>query len=221
MSGLNYTSKMPDDPGDGEVPRSPSKAAPNRHEQPSSPLWFLVVVCGAANAACSARVQWSAAVTVEELRRRCERATGQRRSDYLLVESTRKPMRDHLLVQDYGLNRSQRVRLVTDGGGRRLRGGARGALAEADVDVLLLLLDAIEGLGKLKGWKGGLFRPGLKKHRDASKCEGVWLDADGRVIMLEIAGRGLSGAVRDPPFPPTRPRVSPPSPPHTCRCAAP
>jgi hypothetical protein len=167
-------------------------------------------------------VQWSAADTVEELRRRCERATGQRRSDYLLVKSTRKPMRDHLLVQDYGLNISQRVRLVTDGNGSRLRGGARGArartvasawsssVAEAGVDVLPQLLDAIEGLGNLKGWKGGLFSSGLKKHRDASKCEGVTLDADGRVIKLEFAEKGLSGAFATPPSPHKAARLTPP-----------
>ena len=170
---------MPDDPGN-EVPRSQRKPAPSRHEQPSSPLWFLVVVCGAANAACSARVQWSAADTVEEVRRRCERATGQRRSDYLLVESTRKPMRDHLLMLEYGLHNFQRVRLVAAADGGRLRGGA------SDVDALLAIRDAITGLEKLRGWSD------LSTHRDPRKCEGVTVKG-GRVTKLNLHLKGLSG----------------------------
>ena len=184
---------------------SQSKATP-QHEPPASPLWFLiVVVCGAANAACSARVQCSATDTVEEVRLRCERATGNRCSKYLLVEQTRKPMRDHLLVRDYGLNGSQRVRLVTeDDDWFGLRGGA-GAAAEADVDALLSLLGAVKGLDKLDGWSGWFSK--LARHRDASKCEGVTVGAGGRVIKLDFYGKGLSGAFRVRTPPPTIPHI--------------
>jgi hypothetical protein len=165
--------------------RSRSKAASQQHEPPSAPWFLVVVVCGAANVACSARVQWSATDTVEELRRRCERATGQGRSNYLLVEQTRKPMRDHLLVQDYGLTRSQRVRLVTDDDDWfGLRGGA------SDIDALLALRRALTGLDKLPGWSD------LDTHRDPGKCKGVVINAGGRVTKLDICKSGLSGTLQ-------------------------
>ena len=169
---------------------SQSKATP-QHEPPASPLWFLVVVvCGAANAACSARVQCSATDTVEEVRRRCERATGNRCSKYLLVEQTRKPMRDHLLVRDYGLNGAQRVRLVTeDDDWFGLRGGA------SDIDALLALRNALTGLDKLPGWSD------LDTHRDPSKCKGIEVNGGGRVTKLDICDSGLSGTLhRHPAF---------------------
>jgi hypothetical protein len=88
-----------------------SKAARPQQPEPPSALFFIVVVCAAANAEWSTRVGWSATETVADFRRRSERALGQRRSNYLLVETTRKPMRDQLLVMDYGLNDLQRLRL--------------------------------------------------------------------------------------------------------------
>jgi hypothetical protein len=124
-------------------------------------------------------VEWSATDTVEELRRRSERAMGKRRSNYLLVEKTRKPMRDQLLVMDYGLNDLQRLRLVTDDDGR-LRGGA------SDIDALLALRNSLTGLDKLNGWAD------LETHRDLSKCKGVQVQGE-RVTHLDICGTGLSG----------------------------
>ena len=128
-------------------------------------------------------MQWSATDTVEELRQRCERATGNRCSKYLLVEQTRKPMRDHLLVRDYGLNGSQRVRLVTeDDDWFGLRGGA------SDIDALLALRNALTGLDKLPGWSD------LHTHRNPGKCQGIGVSWWGRrVTKLDICGSGLSG----------------------------
>ena len=148
---------------------------------PCAAFWLAVVVCSAANAACAtSRVAWSKADTVADFRRRCERATGKPRSEYLLVEATRKPMRDHLLMLDYGLHNFQRVRLVAAADGGRLRGGA------SDVDALLAIYGAIPGLEEFDGWSD------LSTHRDPSKCEGVTVEG-GRVTKLELGGRGLSG----------------------------
>jgi hypothetical protein len=63
-----------------------SKATRPQQPEPSSALFFIVVACAAANAEWSTRVEWSATDTVEELRRRSERAMGKRRSNSLLVE---------------------------------------------------------------------------------------------------------------------------------------
>ena len=63
--------------------------------------------------------------------------------------------------------------------------------AEGDVDVLLSILGAVKGLSKLAGWKG--FFSSLAKHRDASKCWGVTLNADRRVCRLDLSNKGLSG----------------------------
>ena len=156
-----------------------SKATRPQQPEPSSALFFVVVVCAAANAEWSTRVECSATDTVEELRRRSERAMGKRRSNYLLVEKTRKPMRDQLLVMDYGLNGLQRLRLVTDDDGR-LRGGA------SDIDALLALRNALTGLDKLNGWAD------LATHRDPSKCQGVQVEG-GRVTRLDVCRMGLSG----------------------------
>ena len=129
-SSSSSTKQSRDLPPQSKAAPSPQRSGSSSSSEPSCAFWFIVVVvCDAANVAWSTKVQWFATDSVGELRRRCERAAGRSRSDYLLVESTRKPMRDHLLVQDYGLNISQRVRLVTDGDGSRLRGGARGARA--------------------------------------------------------------------------------------------
>jgi hypothetical protein len=91
-------------------------------------------------------------------------------------------MRDHLLVQEYGLNDAQRVRLVTDDDGHRLRGGA------ADIDALLALLDSLVGLDQLPGWAD------LRAHRNPSKCKGVTTSWWGRrVTKLDISQSNLSG----------------------------
>lgn len=156
-----------------------SKAARPQQPEPSSALFFVVVVCAAANAEWSTRVGWSATDTVEDFRRRSERALGKRRSNYLLVEKTRKPMRDQLLVMDYGLNGLQRLRLVTDVDGR-LRGGA------SDIDALLALRNALTGLDKLNGWAD------LPTHRDPSKCRGIQVEG-GRVTRLDVCDSRLSG----------------------------
>ena len=155
------------------------KATRPQQPEPPSALFFAVVVCAAANAEWSTRVEWSATETVAGFRRRCERALGKRRSNYLLVETTRKPMRDQLLVMDNGLNGLQRLRLVTDDDGR-LRGGA------SDIDALLALRNALTGLDKLDGWAD------LETHRDPSKCKGVKVEG-GRVTRLDVCDSGLSG----------------------------
>jgi hypothetical protein len=156
-----------------------SKAARPQQPEPSSALFFVVVVCAAANAEWSTRVGWSATDTVEDFRRRSERALGKRRSNYLLVETTRKPMRDQLLVMDYGLNGLQRLRLVTDVDGR-LRGGA------SDIDALLALRNALTGPDKLNGGAD------LPTPRDPSKCKGVQVEG-GRVARLDVCDSRLSG----------------------------
>ena len=156
------------------------EAESNHQAGPCGEFWLAVVVCSAANAACATRVPWSKADTVADFRRRCERATGKPRSEYLLVEATRKPMRDHLLMLEYGLGNFQRVWLVAADDGGRLRGGA------SDVDALLAICGAIPGLKELDGWSD------LSTHRDPSKCEGVMIEG-GRVTTLKLWSRGLSG----------------------------
>ena len=165
--------------------KQPQSKSSSRAQAPPSALSFLVVVCGVVDAVWSDMVECSVGDTVEDLRRRSERAAGLRpsRSSYLLVESQRKPLRDHLcVVGDYGLDGSQRLVLVTDRSARRVRGGA------SDVDALLAMLRTVKGLEKLDGWKD------LANHRDASKCKGIKVEG-GRVIRLDICYSNLSGSL--------------------------
>ena len=165
--------------------KQPQSKSSSRAQAPPSALSFLVVVCGVVDAVWSDMVECSVGDTVEDLRRRSERAAGLRpsRSSYLLVESQRKPLRDHLcVVGDYGLDGSQRLVLVTDRSAHRVRGGA------SDVDALLAMLGTVKGLEKLDGWKD------LANHRDASKCTGIMVEG-GRVTKLDINGEGLSGSL--------------------------
>ena len=163
---------------------SQSKSS-SREQAPPSALSFLVVVCGVVDAVWSDMVECSVGDTVEDLRRRSERAAGLQpsRSSYLLVESQRKPLRDHLcVVEDYGLNGSQRLVLVTDRSAHRVRGGA------SDVDALLAMLGTVKGLEKLDGWKD------LASHKDASKCKGITVNSE-RVIKIDISSKSLSGSL--------------------------
>ena len=166
----------------GFVPQSKSSS---REQAPPSALYFLVLVYAAVEAEWSGAVECSVGDTVEDLRRRSERAAGLQpsRSSYLLVESQRKPLRDHLcVVEDYGLNGSQRLVLVTDRSAHRVRGGA------SDVDALLAMLGTVKGLEKLDGWKD------LANHRDASKCTGIMVEG-GRVTKIHIHNKSLSGSL--------------------------
>ena len=157
----------------------------SREQAPPSALSFLVVVCGVVDAVWSDMVECSVGDTVEDLRRRSERAAGLQpsRSSYLLVESQRKPLRDHLcVVGDYGLDGSQRLVLVTDRSAHRVRGGA------SDVDALLAMLGTVKGLEKLDGWKD------LASHRDVKKCKAITVEG-GRVTKINIDGKSLSGSL--------------------------
>ena len=165
--------------------KQPQSKSSSRAQAPPSALSFLVVVCGVVDAVWSDMVECSVGDTVEDLRRRSERAAGLQpsRSSYLLVESQRKPLRDHLcVVEDYGLDGSQRLVRVTDHSAHRVRGGA------SDVDALLAMLRTVKGLEKLDGWKD------LASHRDASKCNGITVEG-GRVTKIDIHNKSLSGSL--------------------------
>ena len=94
-------------------------------DAPAAVLDFAVV-CRTANASWSGRVKCSVAGTVDELRHRAEQAAGVPPSDaaYLRIERTNKPMRGHCRVQEYSLDGSEQLRLLTDDGAERVRGGA-------------------------------------------------------------------------------------------------